>query len=46
MPKVAMNPDRVSGIEALTKDAIDFKFRQSPLTPAQPAKLVQKPQPK
>jgi NitT/TauT family transport system substrate-binding protein len=40
MPKEAMDPDRVSGIEALTKDAIDFKFMQAPLTPAQLAALI------
>jgi NitT/TauT family transport system substrate-binding protein len=43
MPKAAMFPDRVSGIAALTKDAIDFKFMQAPLTQAQLAELVQIP---
>jgi NitT/TauT family transport system substrate-binding protein len=43
MPKAAMSPDRVSGIDALTKDAIDFKFMQAPLTPAQLAELIQIP---
>jgi NitT/TauT family transport system substrate-binding protein len=45
MPKAAMTPDRVSGIEALTKDAIDFKFMQAPLTPAQLAELIRIPAP-
>lgn len=45
MPKEAMNPDRVSGIEALTKDAIDFKFLQAPLTPSQLAELIRIPAP-
>src|SRR5215471_7910265 len=45
MPKEAMDPDRVSGIEALTKDAIDFKFMQTPLTPAQLAELIRIPAP-
>jgi NitT/TauT family transport system substrate-binding protein len=45
MPKEAMDPDRVSGIEALTKDAIDFKFMQAPLTPAQLAELMRIPAP-
>jgi NitT/TauT family transport system substrate-binding protein len=45
MPKEAMNPDRVSGIEALTKDAIDFKFMQAPLTPSQLAELIRIPAP-
>ena len=43
MPKEAMNPDRVSGIEALTKDAIDFKFMQAPLSPSQLAELIRIP---
>ena len=45
MLKEAMNPDRVSGIEALTKDAIDFKFMQAPLTPSQLAELIRIPAP-
>jgi len=45
MPKAAMLPDRVSGVTALTKDAIDFKFMQAPLTPAQLTELVQIPAP-
>ena len=45
MPKEAMNPDRVSGIEALTKDAIEFKFMQAPLTPAQLSDLIRIPAP-
>jgi NitT/TauT family transport system substrate-binding protein len=45
MPKAAMFPDRVSGIAALTKDAIDFKFMQAPLTQAQLTELVQIPAP-
>jgi len=43
MPKAAMAPDRVSGVAAIMKDAIDFKFMQAPLTPAQLAELVQIP---
>jgi len=45
MPKAAMAPDRVSGVAAIMKDAIDFKFMQAPLTPAQLAELVQIPPP-
>ena len=43
MPKAAMSPDRVSGIEALTKDAIEFKFMQAPLSQEQLADLIQIP---
>ncbi|MDB5596989.1 MAG: aliphatic sulfonate transporter, partial [Hyphomicrobiales bacterium] len=32
MPKAAMNPDKVSGIDAITRDAITFKVMQAPLT--------------
>ena len=32
-------------VEALTKDAIDFKFMQAPLTPAQVAELIRIPAP-
>ncbi len=46
MPKAAMFPDRVSGVAALTKDAIDFKFMQAPLTQAQLTELVQIPAPR
>ncbi len=45
MPKEALNPDRVSGIEALSKDAIDFKFLQAPLSPSQLAELIRIPPP-
>jgi len=43
MPKRAMAPDRVSGVAAITKDAIDFKFMQAPLTQAQLDILLQIP---
>jgi NitT/TauT family transport system substrate-binding protein len=45
MPKAAMFPDRVSGVAAITKDAINFKFMQAPLTQAQLDELVQIPPP-
>jgi NitT/TauT family transport system substrate-binding protein len=45
MPKAAMSPDRVSGIASVTKDAIDFKFMQAPLTQAQLDELIQIPTP-
>jgi ABC-type nitrate/sulfonate/bicarbonate transport system substrate-binding protein len=43
MPKQAMLPDRVSGIEAITQDAIAFKVMSAPLSPAQLAELIQIP---
>jgi len=43
MPKAALAPDRVSGIAAIVADAINFKFMQAPLTPAQLAELLQIP---
>jgi NitT/TauT family transport system substrate-binding protein len=45
MPKAAMSPDRLSGIASVTKDAVDFKFMQAPLTDAQLAELIQIPAP-
>jgi NitT/TauT family transport system substrate-binding protein len=45
MPKACMAPDHVSGVAAIMKDAIDFKFMQAPLTPAQLAELIQIPPP-
>jgi NitT/TauT family transport system substrate-binding protein len=45
MPKAAMSPDHLSGIASVTKDAVDFKFLQAPLTDAQLAELIQIPAP-
>jgi NitT/TauT family transport system substrate-binding protein len=43
MPKTAMNPDKVSGVDAITRDAIAFKVMQAPLTEAQLADVIQIP---
>ena len=43
MPKAAMLPDKVSGIDAITRDAITFKVLAAPLTPEQLAELIQIP---
>ncbi|HEY2135550.1 MAG TPA: ABC transporter substrate-binding protein [Xanthobacteraceae bacterium] len=43
LPKAAMNPDRVSGLDAITKDAIAFKVLQAPLTREQIDELIQIP---
>ncbi len=43
LPKAAMSPDQISGIDAVTRDAIDFKFMQAPLSKEQLAALIQIP---
>jgi NitT/TauT family transport system substrate-binding protein len=43
LPKPALAPDRVSGIAAITEDAITFKVLSAPLSPAQLAELIQIP---
>jgi ABC-type nitrate/sulfonate/bicarbonate transport system substrate-binding protein len=43
MPKPAMSPDRISGIDSMTRDAIDFKFLQAPLSKEQLAELIRIP---
>ena len=43
LPKAAEQPDRVSGIDAITQDAIAFKVLQAPLTKAQLDELIQIP---
>ena len=43
MPIAAMNPDKVSGLDSITRDAITFKIMQAPLSPAQLADAIQIP---
>jgi NitT/TauT family transport system substrate-binding protein len=43
LPKAAEQPDRVSGLDAITQDAITFKVLQAPLTKAQLDELIQIP---
>lgn len=43
MPRQALQPDRVSGIDAITEDAITFKVLTAPLTTEQIAALIQIP---
>jgi NitT/TauT family transport system substrate-binding protein len=45
MPKPAMLPDRVSGIDAITQDAITFKVMPAALTKRQLDELIQIPPP-
>jgi NitT/TauT family transport system substrate-binding protein len=43
LPKEALQPDRVLGIEAVMRDAVDFKFLTAPLSAAQVAEAIQIP---
>ena len=43
MPKEALQPDRVSGIDAVTQDAITFKVLSAPLSKEQLAEFIQIP---
>jgi len=43
LPKAALSPDRVSGIDKITQTAIAFKFMPAPLTPAQLKEVIQIP---
>jgi NitT/TauT family transport system substrate-binding protein len=43
LPKAAEQPDRVSGIDAITQDAITFKVLQAPFTRVQLDELIQIP---
>jgi ABC-type nitrate/sulfonate/bicarbonate transport system substrate-binding protein len=43
MPKEALQPDHVSGVDAVTQDAITFKILPAPLNKEQLAELIQIP---
>ena len=43
LPKAALAPDRVLGIDAVTRDAIAFKFMTAPLSSEQLAEVIQIP---
>jgi NitT/TauT family transport system substrate-binding protein len=43
IPKSAMDPDRISGVAEIMKDAVDFKFLPAALTPTQLNELVRIP---
>lgn len=43
LPKAALQPDQVLGIDAVTRDAIDFKFMAAPLTQDQISEVIQIP---
>jgi ABC-type nitrate/sulfonate/bicarbonate transport system substrate-binding protein len=42
-PKNLVNPDEISGIDSLVKEAVNLKFIERPLTAAQLAELIQIP---
>ena len=39
-PKAALNPDRISGLDAIMADGVRFKFLNGPLSPAQLKQVV------
>src|SRR5204863_3461977 len=41
LPKAALQPDRVLGIESVMRDAIEFKFLSAPLSKEQLAEVIQ-----
>jgi NitT/TauT family transport system substrate-binding protein len=45
LPKPALAPDKIFGIDSVMRDAIDFKFLASPLSKEQIAELIQIPPP-
>ena len=43
LPKAALAPDRIFGMESIARDAIDFKFMQAPLSERQLNEFIQIP---
>jgi len=43
MPKAALSPDRIAGLDSIVEEAVKNKFLAAPLTPAQVKELVQIP---
>jgi NitT/TauT family transport system substrate-binding protein len=44
LPKAAVDPDRISGLDDIMADAITFKYIPTPLTKAQLDELIQIPE--
>jgi NitT/TauT family transport system substrate-binding protein len=42
-PKNLVNPDEISGLDSLVKEAVNLKFIDRPLTAAQLTELIQIP---
>jgi NitT/TauT family transport system substrate-binding protein len=43
LPKAALQPDRVLGLDSVMRDAIEFKFMSAPLSKEQLAEAIQIP---
>ena len=43
LPKAALDPDRVLGLDQTMRDAIEFKFLSAPLSKEQLAEAIQIP---
>jgi NitT/TauT family transport system substrate-binding protein len=43
LPKAALQPDRILGVDAVMRDAIEFKFMSTPLSKEQLAEVIQIP---
>jgi NitT/TauT family transport system substrate-binding protein len=44
LPRSAVDPDRISGIEEVMADAVNFKFITAPLTKDELAEVIQIPE--
>jgi NitT/TauT family transport system substrate-binding protein len=44
LPKVAVDPDRISGVDDVMADAVTYKYTSAPLTKAQLDQLIQIPE--
>ena len=44
LPKAAVDPDRISGLDDVMADAVAFKYIAAPLTKAQLDELIQIPE--
>ena len=44
LPKVAVDPDRISGVDDVMADAVTFKYISTPLTKQQLGELIQIPE--
>ena len=42
-PKVALNPDSITGLDTIVRDAVELKYTETPLTKEQLADLIQIP---
>jgi NitT/TauT family transport system substrate-binding protein len=42
-PKEALNPDRITGLDTIVKDAVELKYTETPLTREQLSELIQIP---